>query len=148
MPVALSAKFTGWIALPLDNSNYKPDTYTAPSPTDQSFEVRFLTARQFHELETALQSRDETILQMRDRLIPLFTLHIVGTRNMPDSKNGPAVLADLVEDELMELGYQILIHSRLGYLEAKKSKLPRSSGPVASAPDAGAASAATTSPAP
>lgn len=142
MPVALSTSFTGWVALPLDNSNYNPDqSYTAPAPTDPAFEVRFLSRGQITELLQAMAYREETVNAWMDRALSAVRPHVVSTRN-------GASLEALVSGELEDLAGQIAAHSMLGYDEVKKSKLPRSSGRADSAKDANSASAATPSPAP
>ena len=148
MPVALSTSFTGWVALPLDNSRLKPGEYYAvPAPTDPAFEVRFLSERDIRLLDQALATRDkETFGEWRARAEAALCSFIVATRNMGESKSGTDALADLLDGEINDLASQLVAHSKLGYDELKKSRLPRSSGQAVSVQDAPAASAATTSP--
>jgi hypothetical protein len=144
MPVSLSTTFTGRVALPLDNSRLKAgDFFTVPAPIDPQFEVRFLSQKSWTELNAATAFRKETLDEHRTRIVAAIAPHVVALHNMPAG----ASLDDLVDGEIDDLADEILKNSKLGYDDAKKSKLPPSSGLADSAKDAGTASAATTSPA-
>lgn len=149
MPVALSTKFTGFVALPLDNSNLAAGeiAYRKPKDSDPVFEVRFISELQSREINSATLAREELMVTRRKRISELIAPHIVSTRNMGEAKSGIDALDLLTDGEVEDLASQIWLHSKLGYDEIKKSKLPPSSGPVASAQNA-AAGAATTSQAP
>jgi hypothetical protein len=122
MPVALSAKFTNWVSLPLDKA--------LPEDQRPAFEVRFVNELQERSLETALDSKQGDTwgtysARIRKELLPL----IVSVRNFPDPQPASPddILATLVRPELRDLADEILRATTLGYDEIKKSKLQQPS---------------------